>query len=124
MGGGVTVRNFDFEPIKRNLRNLIAFKKQRTIRLAKDVSTEMDDWMKQNAPWYDVTGAARDSLSSKVVVDKNRILIVLYYDIDKLTQHPLNVRERDYSIHLEGYLNLGILVSAVEETKDRVTSGL
>jgi hypothetical protein len=44
-------------------------------------ATHAESYMKDQAPWTDRTGAARNGLGTKVVVETNKVAIVLYHSV-------------------------------------------
>lgn len=44
-------------------------------------ATHAEGYMKDNAPWTDRTGAARNGLGAQVVVSTNKVAIVLYHSV-------------------------------------------
>lgn len=44
-------------------------------------ATRGEQYMKENAPWTDRTGAARNGLGANVVVETNKVAVVLYQSV-------------------------------------------
>lgn len=51
---------------------------EETLRIA----VEALDWAKQNAPWEDRTGMAREGLDTDVTMEHNTIIWTLYHTVD------------------------------------------
>lgn len=67
-----------------------------------------EGWMKDNHPWNNDTQTAENSLTAITDANGDVLFMDIGYDLGILQTHP-DGRARDYSIYLEGYLNLGIL---------------
>lgn len=47
-----------------------------------DLTKEVEEWMKENAPWEDQTGAAREGLTAKKISSGFKQEIYLYHTVD------------------------------------------
>lgn len=73
-------------------------------------SFEVEDYMKENAPWNDRSGAARESLRAIIASrGQDRVTMEAGYDQGVMLREQRPQRNRLYDIYLEGYLNLSIL---------------
>jgi hypothetical protein len=63
-------------------------------QLVQQYAPQIENWMKENAPWTDRTGHARQSLRAEIEYDVNELAIYMYYN------------EVDYDVFLE-YANTG-----------------
>lgn len=73
---------------------------------------EIENWMKDNAPWTDRTGAARNGLAARFYTDRDGRGIIMYHQVP-------------YGIWLEVRFSgrYGIIVPALEEWGPRVMEG-
>jgi hypothetical protein len=55
--------------------------KRGMVAAANYVAPLAEAYMKENAPWTDQTGAARNGLSTQVIVATNKVAIVLYHTV-------------------------------------------
>jgi hypothetical protein len=55
--------------------------KRAMVAAAGYTATAAEQYMKDNAPWTDRTGAARNGLGSQVVVNRNFVSVVLYHSV-------------------------------------------
>lgn len=73
---------FEFKgELIHNLATMDERNKAAVVAAANFVAPEATAFMKDNAPWTDRTGNARNGLSSKVVVNANSVAIVLYHKV-------------------------------------------
>ena len=68
--------------VQANLRTLNAKNQRAMIAAANYVAPKLEAHMKNNAPWTDRTGAARNGLGANVVTTGNRVAIVLYHSVN------------------------------------------
>lgn len=64
-----------------NLQTLGARTKNRMVATARYIAPQIQTDMRENAPWQDQTGNARNGLFTKVLVEKNNVAIVLYHSV-------------------------------------------
>lgn len=55
--------------------------KRGMVAAANYAAPQIESWMKQNAPWTDQTGAARNGLRAEVHGGGNTVAIVLYHSV-------------------------------------------
>jgi hypothetical protein len=110
--------------LEKTKKRLNLFPKRFEAKMRRSVvslASEMDDFMYNYAPWNDITGLARDVLSVRIVEAPNRFIITMYYNIERMQKdNQRNPRGKDYAQYLEGYLNLGILLDAKEELRQKI----
>jgi hypothetical protein len=104
------------------LKNAVKGQLKEIDKFSADLAVDMEQWMKQNAIWQDITGAARASLTAKHEKKFLSNTIKLFYDRNKLVSHPDNIRRRDYSEALENMQSgrFGILFPASDEVIRRI----
>lgn len=64
-----------------NLQTLGARTKNRMVATARYVAPQIQSDMRENAPWQDQTGNARNGLFATVQTSKNEVAIVLYHSV-------------------------------------------
>ncbi len=64
-----------------NLVGLDARMRMGMVAAANWVAPQAETSMKANAPWTDRTGAARNGLGTQVMVDTDKVAIVLYHTV-------------------------------------------
>lgn len=64
-----------------NLQTLGARTKARMVATAKYVAPQIQSDMRENAPWKDQTGNARNGLFATVQINTNQVAIVLYHSV-------------------------------------------
>jgi hypothetical protein len=55
--------------------------KRGMVAAANYAAPQIESWMKQNAPWTDQTGAARNGLRADVQTTTNSVAIVIYHSV-------------------------------------------
>lgn len=50
--------------------------------IALEIAPHILDYAKSNAPWHDITGAAREGLDIEVDEDNDEVTITLYHTVD------------------------------------------
>jgi len=85
------------------------------------VAKDAEEYMQDFAPWEDQSGAARASLRADSFQDGgNNWVILAEYDEEVILSQQNPKRERNYSVFLEGYLDLGILDDTVKFVLDEI----
>jgi hypothetical protein len=64
-----------------NLQTLGLRTKSRMVATARYVAPQIQSDMRENAPWQDQTGNARNGLFTQVQVGTNQVAIVLYHSV-------------------------------------------
>jgi hypothetical protein len=64
--------------VEEKLRRILAA----IIQVCQVYAGEAEGYMKNNAPWKDRTGVARANLHSKVIIDKDNIVIRLSHGVE------------------------------------------
>lgn len=89
---------------------------EKAARVMTEFSEEVEEWMKENAPWEDRSGAARESLTAEITsAGTDRVVMDAGYDYGIMLALQDPPRNRVYDIYLEGYLNLSILQPTYDE---------
>jgi len=70
------------DEVIRNLENWAYRRRAAVIALAKDWAGKLEGRAKQNAPWKDRTGNARNGLKGEVAVGANEVKIALAHSVD------------------------------------------
>lgn len=67
--------------LSTNLANFGLKVKSRMVAVAKHAAPQIQSDMRENAPWQDQTGNARQGLFAQAQVSTNRVDIVLYHSV-------------------------------------------
>lgn len=61
---------------------LAAGVEERAKEALEDFASEVEDYAKENAPWNDITGAAREGLTASVSEEGTTLYLELYHTVD------------------------------------------
>lgn len=121
---GRTTGSFYWDPPVRNQIENIRKMRLRVLDIAEnrawDIADDLRAEMKENAPWTDRTGAARDALDAHASRTGDFIRVELFYN--NLIGDPRNIRERDYSVYLETMQagRFSIINPTIERNRGRI----
>lgn len=107
------------DEVIRNLRDWAERRRAAVIALAQDWAGTLEARTKQNAPWRDRTGNARNGLTGSVAVSRNEVKIALGHSVDYGVFLEL-ARDGKYAILKP---TLDAAVSEIYETYERLWKG-
>lgn len=108
---------FDKLSFGRRALQWLGLKRTELYLAAEELAEELEYWMKANHEWQNRTEMAEKSLSALATQTSTGAIIDLWYEYDIIIRGDRPNRRggpRDYSVYLEGYLQLGILQDAAD----------